>query len=120
MIGNVELVELTLTEESIQSCKIDQINPDPLLHKQMSSDQTCSRGRHLIPGRLRRSDVAENLRLREQQTAMTEHGSYSSISSQRRSLPIFEKREDLLAALRFNKVLVVSGATGSGISCRID
>lgn len=39
-----------------------------------------------------------------------------SIKEQREALPIFQQRENLLAAIKENQVLIVIGETGSGTS----
>jgi hypothetical protein len=70
--------------------------------------------RHSGAGRKLGENENENQELLAKQRSMMENHDYPVIAASRQSLPIFGKRADFLLALKSNRVIVVSGATGSG------
>jgi hypothetical protein len=57
---------------------------------------------------------ASNAAIRAELTALYKAPSYAPIREQRKALPIYNKRADLLAQIAHHQVTVVSGETGSG------
>lgn len=58
--------------------------------------------------------AAQNAQIRAQLTDAYKHVNYTPIREQRKSLPIFSMKNDILEAVAQNPVVVVSGETGSG------
>jgi hypothetical protein len=82
--------------------------PPPAASRQHSS---CSAD----PSRAQdRDNKAYNAAVKAELTALYKASSYEPIREQRKALPIFNKRADLLAQIAHNQVTVVSGETGSG------